>query len=352
MTQPVYAMNPQSDPRWGRLVSEDPRASVFHSVGWLRALQETYGFEPIAFTTSAPGEKLQNVAVFCKVDSWVTGHRLVSLPFSDHCDFLGDDGARSALPGWLEEWAKTSGLKYIETRETRALTTVAEEHQDDDQRFFLHRIDLTPDLTTIFQNFHRNSIQRKIERAARERLIYRESTDDSLLGAFYGLLVGTRRRHLAPPQPIRWFRHLLEHCAGAVKIRVAFSKDHAIAALLTIRHKDTLVYKYGCSDQRSHPLGAMPFLFWEAIQDAKNSGLKELDLGRSERSNSGLVTFKDRLGGSRSGLTYSRLGQLEGPVRGWETRSPEQEKWAAGIFRTLPDWALRSVGSVVYKHIG
>ena len=35
----VYEIDPTLDPRWAALVNSDPRASVFHSPNWLRALQ-------------------------------------------------------------------------------------------------------------------------------------------------------------------------------------------------------------------------------------------------------------------------------------------------------------------------
>src|SRR5277367_2778090 len=85
-----YQIDPTKDPRWAEFVERHPRASVFHSVNWLKALRRTYGYEPAAFTTSSPTGDLENGLVFCRVNSWLTGRRLVSLPFSDHCEPLCD----------------------------------------------------------------------------------------------------------------------------------------------------------------------------------------------------------------------------------------------------------------------
>ena len=51
-----------------------------------------------------------------------------------------------------------------------------------------------------------------------------------------------------------------------------------MAAILTFRHKDTLVYKFGCSDARFNNLGGTQFLFWKAIQQANLAGLRVFDL--------------------------------------------------------------------------
>src|SRR5882672_988194 len=86
----LYQLDPVTDGRWMELVQRHPSASVFHSEYWLRTLRATYGYEPIVFTTSPPNSPLQNGIAFCQIKSWVTGRRLVSLPFSDHCEPLCD----------------------------------------------------------------------------------------------------------------------------------------------------------------------------------------------------------------------------------------------------------------------
>src|SRR5262249_10182222 len=85
---PAYNLDPLRDPRWPEFLETHPRASVFHTPGWLTALRRTYGYEPVAYTTTPPGTNLTNGIVFCKVNSRLTGRRLVSLPFSDHCEPL------------------------------------------------------------------------------------------------------------------------------------------------------------------------------------------------------------------------------------------------------------------------
>ena len=86
----IYMLNPLTDQRWSALVEQHLDASVFHTRGWLEALRRTYGYEPVVYTTCPPGNELTNGIVFCKIRSWVTGNRLVSLPFSDHCQPLVD----------------------------------------------------------------------------------------------------------------------------------------------------------------------------------------------------------------------------------------------------------------------
>lgn len=87
----IQVINPLSDNRWDDLVARPPQASAFHRRGWLEALARTYGYEPFVLTSGPAGETLRNAVVLCRVSSWITGTRLVSLPFADHCDPLLND---------------------------------------------------------------------------------------------------------------------------------------------------------------------------------------------------------------------------------------------------------------------
>src|SRR5258707_6193479 len=46
----VSAIDPLQDSRWSGLIANHPRASVFHTPGWMEALRRTYGFRPEAYT--------------------------------------------------------------------------------------------------------------------------------------------------------------------------------------------------------------------------------------------------------------------------------------------------------------
>ncbi len=114
---PVYVVDPLRDPRWPDFLRRHPDATVFHAPGWLLALQQTYGYEPVVFTTSPPGGELANGWAFCRIRSWLTGRRLVSLPFSDHCQPLEDStDALQEISCFLGNELKRENWNYVETR--------------------------------------------------------------------------------------------------------------------------------------------------------------------------------------------------------------------------------------------
>jgi hypothetical protein len=343
----VYEINPLSDSRWESFVASHPRSSVFHSTNWLRALQAAYGYDPLVVTTCSPDAALTNGLVFCRVKSWLTGRRLVSLPFSDHCEpLVSNSGQLNDLLLHMRRYVDIGKWKYVEIRPTScqpgsqtgfATSTV----------YSFHCLDLGRSMQQLFHDFHRDCVQRKIRRAEREKLHYEEGTSEILLQKFYDLVMITRRRQFLPPQPLSWFRRLLAAFGGDLKIRVATKDGLPIASILTLTHKKTMVYKYGASDARFHRFGAVAFLFWNAIRDAKDRGCEQFELGRSDSGNLGLISFKERWGTIGTELRYWKYPGCPGM---------SADNWEKGALRKLvpitPDFFLRAMGGHLYRHVG
>jgi len=327
-----------------------PRASIFHAPCWLEALRRTYGYTPLVFTTARPGEELHNGLVFSNVRSWLVRPRLVSLPFSDHVDPLLHDAAD--LPGLiavLQHGQSEGQWRSIELRPPAYPGAVTSwSGFCDGQSYFLHRLDLRPSLVELFRGLQKDSIQRKIRRAEREGLVCQEGRSETQLNTFYKLTMLTRHRQGLPPPPFEWFRNVLDCLGERALIRVVLKDNQAIAAILTLHFKQTMVYKYGCSDARFHNLGGMPFVLWKTITDAKGLGATEFDLGRCDPDNAGLTTFKERFGAIRSVLTYKKYpkpGLSAGGSR-WA------ESTAKRVLAALPSGLQVLAGRLIYPHIG
>jgi len=349
----LYKVDPMQDPRWADFVARDPRASIFHTVGWLEALRRTYGYRPVVFTTSSPTSELKNGIVFASVRSWITGERLVSLPFSDHCEPLFDSPEElNFVLHYLQAEMDHQAWKYVEVRPINGILSrkeAASQFQPSASYCF-HRLSLEPEIEAIFQSLDKNSVRRRIRHAEREGLVEKCGRSEDLLAKFYDLMVVTRKRHGLPPQPLVWFRNLVDCLGEAVEIRLACTKTEgiAVAAILTLRFRDTVVYKYGCSDWKFNHLGAMPLLLWRAIENGKAVGAKEFDMGRSDESNASLIAFKDKWAKNSSRLVYWRFPppQAVDSENSWKLRLAKQ------LFGHMPNRFLAAFGRSFYRHIG
>ena len=343
----IENLDPLIDPRWDQLVASHPSASVFHTSGWLRALAKTYGFRPVAITTTGTSNQLSDGTVFCEIRSWITGARLISLPFSDHCQpLLNKDGDTQELLKWMEASCAGGRFKYAELRPTAWAmdpdsTLVATEP------FWLHTLDLAPSIDSIFRKLHKSCFQRRIRHAEHERLTYERGSSEQLVDEFYKLLVMTRRRHMLLPQPREWFENIVTELRPNAEIRIARKDGSPIAAILTLRHRNSVVYKYGSSDGRFHRLAGMPFLLWKMIEESKLEGAERIDLGRTELDNVGLIEFKDRMGTTKSKTSYLRFPRTEKTSGVQLSRLGMQRR----LLPLLPGFVFSRMGRLVYRHI-
>ncbi len=345
----MYLINPLSDPRWAPFVERHSAACAFHTEQWLRALSDTYGYTPFAITSCPPGTELTDAIAVCRVESWATGRRLVSLPFSDHCQpLVGSGTAIGEYIQWLMEVVRTEKYNFVELRPAAPALASSANSYNQSAAYYLHLLDTTPRLETIFNSFDKDSIQRKIRRAERERLRYDEGCSPEIIKTFYALLLRTRRRHQLPPQPIDWFYKLASAMGRSIQFRIARKDDVPVAAIITVKHRNSMIYKYGCSDERYHATGSMPFLFWRMIQEAKETSIPLVDFGRSDIDNPGLIRFKDQWGTCRTELKYYRFP----PPASQRASFGPIVRAAKAILARTPDGMLRTVGRLVYRHIG
>jgi lipid II:glycine glycyltransferase (peptidoglycan interpeptide bridge formation enzyme) len=214
--------------------------------------------------------------------------------------------------------------------------------------FWFHQLDLSSNTEQLFDNLHKDSIQRKIRRAEREGLVCDSGRSERHVREFYRLLLLTRRRHKLFPQPRSWFRNLVAGMGDKIEIRLARKNNKTVGAMLTLRHGSSVIYKYGCSDESLHNLGGMPFLFWRLIEESKAAGAQDIDFGRSDTDSPGLVTFKDRFGTKRRRLTYQRFSNSQETKKSSLINSHRLRR----LIPILPDLALSAGGRILYRHMG
>jgi CelD/BcsL family acetyltransferase involved in cellulose biosynthesis len=344
----LFTLDPLLDPRWDELVASHPQASVFHRTGWLRALAKTYDYRPVVLTSSPPGQRLLDGIAFCEVKSWITGSRLVSLPFSDHAQPLLS-GKRDTLE--LAEWVQMArsrfGWKYVELRPVSARPEWSPALESS-QSFWMHTLSLEPRIERLYGNLHKDCLRRRIQHAERQHLEYERGASGELIDRFYGMLAITRKRHRLLPQPKSWFENLVSEMSPDAEIRLVRKGRSPIAAIFTLRQRGTVVYKYGCSEHRMHHLGGMPFLFWKLIEESKAEGLEQIDFGRTDSGNRGLAEFKDRLGASRTLISYLRHPK---DLRAKPIQLSDRST-VGRLFGLLPGVFSTRLGRLMYRHIG
>ena len=84
------------------------------------------------------------------------------------------------------------------------------------------------------------------------------------------------------------------------------------------------------------------------IEESKRAGAEQIDFGRTDLDNEGLIEFKDRLGTTRRPLTYFRYPGSEARDGVVASCLPA----ARHVFSVLPDTLSSRMGGLLYRHIG
>jgi CelD/BcsL family acetyltransferase involved in cellulose biosynthesis len=339
-------IDPIANPEWHAFVESSPSAEIFHHPRWLELLNSQYGYELQACCVGN-GRGIEAGLPIARIESRLTGRRLVSLPFSDVCAPAlardADPAALVALCEGLGKEAERTGLGLTVHAPLPSAPGAFIRH-----RFFRHRLPLTDDPAEVEQRYSKSQIKRGIKKAKRENLSAERRTDASALDAFYSLHLKTRRRLGVPTQPKRFIRRFEElFAAGLGFVEMILDERRPIAAAVFLTHNGTVTYKYGASDTRS--LGKRPnnLLFSDVIRWACESGFHTLDFGRTDIGNEGLRSFKRSWGASESELSYTYLADRE-PV----SESALRDRIVSTTIQRSPAVVSRLAGEALYRHFG
>jgi hypothetical protein len=341
----VQLVNPLEDSNWDEGLVGGPRPSFFHGSAWARVLHDTYGYTPVYFVVRDAG-RLQCLLPIMEVDSWLTGRRGISLPFTDDCDPPCADAAvfQDLLKAAMQR-AEERDWKYLECRGGKMLWHGATASTC----YYGHRLGLADSEDVLFANAH-GSVRRAIRKGQKSGVTVEVSQDLRGVRAFYGLQCKTRQRHGLPPQPLRFFQNIHQHILSRNQgfIVLVRKERTAVAGAVFFHIGKRAIYKFAASDDRFQHLRANNLVVWEAIRWYATHGVDELDFGRTSLDNEGLRSFKLGWGTQERSIEYVRYDRRSG---GFVTVKDEAFGWHNRVFRALPGPVSRCIGAGLYRHM-
>jgi hypothetical protein len=339
-------VNPLQIPNWEDLILATGKASFFHSSAWARVLHESYGYEPLYFASFENG-KLSCLMPFMEVNSWLTGKRGVSLPFTDYCEPIVENDLSWKEPlDHIIRSGREKGWKYFELRGSGCLLPETQVSS----RYLLHTLDLTKEAGEIFRTFRKGtkSAIKKAEKADVELTI--STSEESIIG-FYELNCITRKSHGLPPQPRAFFRAVYRHIlkSGLGIVILASHRGERIAGGVFFHSGKKAIYKYGAAKRKYQDLRATNLIVWRAINYYMERGCNRFCFGRTERENEGLLRFKRGWGAEESELNYYRYCMKE---KNFRKGRGDSTGLMNRVFTKMPVCVLRLLGDLMYRHVG
>ena len=342
----IQVINPIEYKGWDELVLSHPDYSFFHSSAWAKTLFESYHYTPLYFAVLNENT-LSAVVPIMEVNSFLTGKRGVSLPFTDYCEPIVNGNIQFRdLWDCVIEYGKKGRWKSLEIRGGQnhfgtALPSL---------NYFGHTLDLDENSEELF-NLFRESTRRNIRKAIREGVRVEIFNSFDSVRKFYRLNCLTRRGHGLPPQPYKFFKNICQHVIfkGLGFVALALHGGDCIAGAIFFHFGQKAIFKYGASDRQHQRVRANNLVMWEAIKWFSQNGYKSLHLGRTDIGNQGLLQFKAGWGVKQKNIRYF-MYKFESEA--FANYSSKATDFRNKIFTYLPIPLSRMAGSVFYRHLG
>jgi serine/alanine adding enzyme len=346
---PAYRLvdlTPAREAEWQAFADE--RGGVFHSLGWRRALEETFGYASRYLLLLDGGERIAGLLPLMIARNLRLARVAVSLPFVNYLDLCcRDDAARAALRRLLPTLPGRLGVRSVELRllENDIEGTGASIDRSN-VTFFLPLDQGEEGVLAGCTATNRNHV-RKVYR----REIFESDTESQDLDIFYALFA-RRQKELGTPVPrIDFYRRIREELPGKTLVLTVRLRDTStpVAAMFLFAPGDTLHYVWGGGDVKYNRDYVNVFMYWEALRYAIARGFRWLDLGRSSTAggHGGTYAFKAQFGGIARPLTYARFGD-EGASTAQERA---QLSGAVSLWKKLPDAVTSPLGAFLIRYV-
>jgi serine/alanine adding enzyme len=352
----MVCLDPTVDSRWDQFVENHPLGWITHLSGWKKVLEKSFshmkGFY-LALLHEDHRTLKAGLPLFA-VKSWLTGKRLISIPFATLCDPLisSHEELEELLTG-AKYLMKEVGGSHMEIKFFKGVDFIQNNGLGTHYYYQHHFLVLPEDIEKLRSSLHRTCVRQRIARAYNSKLILREGVNESDMKGFYRLHVKTRRRLGLPPQPFLFFKSLQEEFGGSKFMTLLFAEKNGqdIASIILFKFKDRVSAEFLATDERFFSISPNHFLFWEAIKSAYDGGFRVFDFGRTSPQNETLMAFKKHWG-----TQVVSLPQFIYPRRLREKTLIREKsisyRMLTKICRYLPDSALRPIGNFCYHHLG
>lgn len=263
---------------WQAYVHSAPRATPYHALEWRDVLLRTFGHRSRYLMARNDG-RVCGVLPLVEMRSTMFGHFFVSLPFLNYGGILADlPECQAALATTTVDLATRRGARHIELRQAFATGDWAQS----DWKLRQHKAALVVPLCAD-ADMHWSSLSSrlrgKVRKAAKSGAAFSaegaEAIDD-----FYRVFSLNMRDLGTPVYSPEFFRNILRLAKDTTVLMVRRDGRPAAAAI-ALRWRDRLELPWICSDYSQCRFNVNEFLYWRAIEWARMSGARELDLGRS-----------------------------------------------------------------------
>ncbi|MFN3694489.1 MAG: GNAT family N-acetyltransferase [Ignavibacterium sp.] len=282
------------DTRILNFILEDERASIYHHPAWLKAISSALNFQPKYFLIFN-GETLTGLIPFTLIKD-----TFYSLPFTTHCDpIIPENITLKQVVGEINRLVPGIQKVRMKFRECEHLLL---DGLDTINNYYNHVVYLDDDLEKVYNSLGRRSIRRFINKSYSNNLKIRFGDSENDLRIFYSLECKLRKSLGLPPAPFKFFLCLWNNLfnKNLLMLPIIEKDSLPIASSVILRFRNKLYFEYTAIDKKYIDLYPNHFLHWEVIKKNHSEfGVRIVDLGRTDKNQTGLIFFKENWNAQR-----------------------------------------------------
>ncbi|MDP6462086.1 MAG: FemAB family PEP-CTERM system-associated protein [Gemmatimonadota bacterium] len=331
--------------RWDDFAGRVPGATLYHRAGWASVIQEAFGQEPIYLIAESKG-RIEGVLPLFAFSHFVFGKYLVSMPFLNRGGILAEtDRARHALLEGAKTLLRETGSAYCELRHTEAEAIGGLPARTAKVSMAL-TLDADPELLWKRVGPKVRNLVRKAERAGLE---VREGQGEEDLATFQELFAVNMRDLGTPVYSPGFFRAVLGAFGDHCRLTLVERDGVAAAGGLCLQYNGFTEIHWAASRREFRRDSPNMLLYWDAIRDACETGLRTFCFGRSTEG-SGPYRFKRQWGAEPVPLRWEYLLSAGG---GLPELNPDNPRFrlAVRIWQRLPLSVTRILGPPIVRHL-
>ncbi|PKN89229.1 MAG: hypothetical protein CVU51_01265 [Deltaproteobacteria bacterium HGW-Deltaproteobacteria-1] len=353
----IKIIDPCTDGRWDNFVANHPFGWIVHLSGWKKVIEQTfphmkaYYFALIDKDTNAIKAGLP----IYEISSWLTGNRLVSIPFATLCDPLVSNVQQKEM--LISEAIRLlDHLKfcYIEIRTLASSSLFVNKSYRVNAEYKHHYIDISRGEGAVWKNTSYKSIRYMINKAIKNNIQIKYAQNDHDLLAFYELYAETRKRLGLPAQPYIFFKGIFDQfkAAGRADILLACMNNKIIAGHLHLNFNGRLSVEAMGDDCTRRNIGASHYLYWQGIRKACAEEYKIFDFGRTSTHNPTLISFKRRWGTTEADLCTYYYDHGQKKVVAMSRETSMAYKLLSYLCQNAPKPVYPVLSRFCYRHLG
>ena len=353
----IKIIDPFSDTRWNQFVENHPLGWIVHLSGWKKVIESTLPHMKGHYLALV--EKNTNVIKaglpIYEVRSWLTGNRLVSIPFATLSNpLISNQQQNELLIAEATRLLDQLNYSYIEIRTLNAISCKDTKALRVNFDYKNHYIDLSQGEEELWKKIKKNTIGRWIKKASHHKIHLKVAQDDQDFLEFYRLYTRTRSRLGLPSQPYLFFKKIFDTFSpsGTIEIILAILENKVIASHLCFKFNGRVSVEAVGEDETYRNIGINHYLYWQEIRRACAEDYKVFDFGRTSINNPTLMDFKQRWGTTEVSLCYYYYDHGRKKVSTLTQETSLSYKLIRYLCQRSPDWAQPVLSRFCYRHLG